>query len=93
MRASSSELGSSAFQIFTKTEKIEEEGALTSLQTGIAKYHNKNVHVIPVLNTIFGTYNWDPRVYAIIGIYHPPRGTDQQFSNSKFIDQFTDLLT
>ena len=39
--ASSSKVGSSAFQMFTKTEKIKEEGALSSLQTRIEKYHNK----------------------------------------------------
>ena len=33
------------------------------------------------------------RVYTIIGIYYSPQSTDQQFNNSNFIDQFTDLLT
>ena len=33
------------------------------------------------------------RVSNIIGIYNLPQGSDQQFSNSYFIDQFTDLLT
>ena len=42
-------------------------------------------------------YNiWDTqlgsRVYTIIRIYHPPQSIDQQFKNSNFIDQFTDLL-
>ena len=32
------------------------------------------------------------RVYTIIGIYHPPKSTDQQFNNNNFINQFTDLL-
>ena len=34
------------------------------------------------------------KVYTIIGIYHLPQGTDQQFSYSTFIDidQFTDLV-
>ena len=32
------------------------------------------------------------RVYTLIGIYHLQQGTEQQFSNSNFIDQFTDLL-
>ena len=40
---------------------------------------------------------WDTqlesKVYTIIGIYHPQQSTDQQFKNSNFIDQFTDLLT
>ena len=40
---------------------------------------------------------WDaqlgPKVYTIISIYHPPQSIDQQFKNSKVIDQFTDLLT
>ena len=35
----------------------------------------------------------ESRIYTIIGIYHVPQGTEQQFSNSNFIDQFTDLLT
>ena len=40
---------------------------------------------------------WDTqlgsRVHTIIGMYHPPQSIDQQFKNSNFIDQFTDLLT
>ena len=32
-------------------------------------------------------------VYTIIGIYHLSQGTEQQFSNSNFINQLTDLLT
>ena len=41
-----------------------------------------------ICNTKLGS-----RVYTIIGIYHPPQGTEQQFNNGNFIDQFTDLLT
>ena len=61
MWAFSFELGSSAFQIFTKKQKkIEEEGALPSLQKGIAKYHNKNKSMFTLVsNTIFGIYIWD----------------------------------
>ena len=33
------------------------------------------------------------RVYIIIGIYHLPESNDQQFNNSNYTDQFTDLLT
>ena len=33
------------------------------------------------------------RVYTLIGISHLPQGTDQEFSNSNSIHQFTDLLT
>ena len=65
---------------------------------GIALITNKNCKISEQRNV--QTYPscehniWDaqlgPRVYTIIGIYHPPQSTDQQFKN--FIDQFTDLL-
>ena len=31
-----------------------------------------------------------PRVYTIIGIYHPPQGTDPKVNNANFLDQLTD---
>ena len=34
-----------------------------------------------------------PRVYTIIGLYHPPQGTDPKVNNVKFLDQLTDLLS
>ena len=94
MWASSSKLGSMGFQIFTKTEKIKEEGAFSSLQTGIAKYHSKkDVHVYSSFKHNIWNIQLGSRVYTIIGIYHPPQGTDQPISHINFTDQFTDLLT
>ena len=34
-----------------------------------------------------------PTVYTIIGLYHPPQGTDPKVSNANFLDQLTDLLS
>ena len=34
-----------------------------------------------------------PRVYTIIGLYHPPQGTDPKVNNTNFLDQLTDLLS
>ena len=34
-----------------------------------------------------------PRVYTIIGIYHPPQGANPNVSNANYLDQLTDLLS
>ena len=33
------------------------------------------------------------RVYTIIGLYHPPQGTDPKVNNANFLDQITSLLS
>ena len=33
-----------------------------------------------------------PRVYTIIGLYHPQQGKDPKVNNANFLDQLTDLL-
>ena len=32
-----------------------------------------------------------PKVYTVIGIYHPPQETDPKVNNTNFLDQWTDL--
>ena len=67
---------------------------MPSLQTGIAKYHNKKMCMFtPSFEPQYLEHTAGIKGLYIIGIYHPPQGTDQQFRNSNFIDQFTDLLT
>ena len=51
-------LGSSSFQIFTKTEAAKEERALPSLKTKIIKYCNKKMCMLtPASSTTSGTHN------------------------------------
>ena len=35
----------------------------------------------------------EPRVYAIIRIYHPPQGTDPKVNSANFLHQLSDLLS
>ena len=40
-----------------------------------------------------GNIQKGPTVYTIIGLYHPPQGTDPKVSNANFLDQLSDLLS
>ena len=53
----------------------------------------KDVHTYSSFKHNIWNTQLGSRVYTIIEIYYPPQGTEQQFNNSNFIDQFTDLLT
>ena len=88
------ELGSPSFQIFTKNRSSQRGGGIALIRNNNCKVsQQKDVHVYSTLEHNIWNTQLRLRVYTIIGIYHPLQSTDQQFNNSNFIEQFTDLLT
>ena len=87
-------LASPPFQIFMKNRTNQRGGGIALITNKNSKVsEQRNVQTYPSLEHNIWDAQLDPRVYTIIGIYHPPQSIDQQFKNCSFIDQFTDLLT
>ena len=67
---------------------------------GIALVTRRKYKIIKPEPTDYHSFEHDiwniqigPRVYTIIGLYHPPQGTDPKVNNANFLDQLTDLLS
>ena len=88
------ELASPPFQIFTKNRRGQRGGGIALITNQNCKVsEQRNVQPYPSFEHNIWDAQLGSRVYIIIGIYNSPQSIDQQFKNSNFIDQFTDLVT
>ena len=89
----SSELNNYSHQIWTKNRMDRREG-------GIALVTQRKYKIIKPETTEYDSFEHDiwniqigPRVYTIVGWYHPLQGTDTKVNNANFLDQLTGLLS
>ena len=90
----SSEFNNDSYQISTKNRR-EKRGGGIALVT-----HRKYTITTKPETTNYRSFEhaiWNiqigPTVYTIIGLYHPPQGTDPKVGKANFLDQLTDLLS
>ena len=90
----SSEFNNDSYQISTKNRRDKRGGGIA-----LVTYRKYAITTRPE-TTSYSSFEhaiWNikigPTVHTIIGLYHPPQGTDPKVSNANFLDQLTDLLS
>ena len=90
----SSEFNNDSYQISTKNRRDKRGGGIALVT------HRKYAITTRPETTSYSSFEhaiWNiqigPTVYTIIGLDHPPQGTDLKVSNANFLDQLTDLLS
>ena len=79
--------------MFTKEKWLKRMGYCPHYKQELQSITQKDVHAYFSFEHNLWNTQLGSRVYTIIRIYHLPQDTEQEFSNSNFIDQLTDLPT